>query len=291
MTLGDVMMVAGAFVKVQTALGWLSDNAINIADFFGSARRAGHLDLLFRATDEGTVETNVSIIESEDDRIVIENLCLSTADGQYLFEDAQVVVEPGDRVLIKGESGSGKSTLLRAIAGLWPWGSGIVRLPRDANVTFMPQKPYLPLGTLRNALLYTNSSETLTSERLNDVIVRCGLEHLVHRLDAEENWQQTLSGGEQQRIGFARAILSAPDILILDEPTSALDETTQMRIMELLRDEVPRATVLHVAHRVGLDAFHNREIQILRSEASPNTVAVRSIPLWRRALAIIQRLS
>jgi putative ATP-binding cassette transporter len=274
MSLGDVMLVAGAFMQVQTALGWLSDNAINVADWFGSARRVDGLqNLLDRMDAISANASGITLGESPDECLRIENLSISLSNGANLIEDASVQIAPGEKVLFKGESGSGKSTLIRAVAGLWPWGEGTILLPKGASIGFIPQRPYLPIGTLRDALLYPGGDADVSNEDLAAILRRCGLAHLARRLDAEDNWSSTLSGGEAQRIGFCRALLAKPDILILDEPTSALDEPSQLRMMELLDEELPRATILHVAHRPGLEAFHTREISIVRKDpAKPGSI-------------------
>jgi putative ATP-binding cassette transporter len=283
MSLGEVMLVAGAFIQVQTALGWLSDNAIYVADWFGSARRVAGLQDLFASLDAISAgAAGITIGDSPDDTLRIENLSISLADGRDLIEDASVAIAPGDRVLFKGESGSGKSTLIRAVAGLWPWGEGTILLPKNARIGFIPQRPYLPLGSLREALLYPGGDESVSDDMLKSILRRCGLAHLAERLDTEENWTQVLSGGEAQRIGFCRALLAKPDILILDEPTSALDEPSQLRMMELIDEELPAATILHVAHRPGLEQFHTREIAIVRKDPEkPGSIVNRPFSIVR----------
>ena len=283
MSLGDVMLVAGAFMQVQTALGWLSDNAINVADWFGSARRVDGLQALLDRMDAITADASgITIGESPDESLRIENLSISLSNGASLIEDASVQIAPGEKVLFKGESGSGKSTLIRAVAGLWPWGEGTILLPKGASIGFIPQRPYLPIGTLRDALLYPGGDANVSNEDLGAILRRCGLAHLARRLDTEDNWSSTLSGGEAQRIGFCRALLAKPDILILDEPTSALDEPSQLRMMELLDEELPHATILHVAHRPGLEAFHTREISIVRKDpGKPGSIVNKPSHLLR----------
>ena len=291
MSLGDVMLVAGAFMQVQTALGWLSDNAINVADWFGSARRVDGLqNLLDRMDAISANASGITIGESPDESLRIESLSISLSTGATLIEDASVQIAPGEKVLFKGESGSGKSTLIRAVAGLWPWGEGTILLPKGANIGFIPQRPYLPLGTLREALLYPGGDADVTDDQLAAILRRCGLAHLARRLDAEENWSASLSGGEAQRIGFCRALLAKPDILILDEPTSALDEPSQLRMMELLDEELPGATILHVAHRPGLEAFHTREISILRKDpARPGALVNKPTHMLRGFRRFVKR--
>ena len=232
----------------------------------------------------------ITIGESPDDTLRIENLSISLSDGRNLIEDASVAIAPGDKVLFKGESGSGKSTLIRAVAGLWPWGEGTILLPKGARIGFIPQRPYLPLGTLREALLYPGGDENVSDDMLKSILRRCGLAHLAERLDAQENWTQVLSGGEAQRIGFCRALLAKPDILILDEPTSALDEPSQLRMMELIDEELPGATILHVAHRPGLEQFHTREIAIVRKDPDkPGSIVNRPFSIVQGLRKLVRR--
>jgi len=268
MSLGSLMQAATAFVQVQIALNWLSDNAVRLADWFASSRRVSQLTLAIERLEEslGPLGDNegIEIGASPDGNIHLRELDIEQYDGTLMIEDAETVVKPGEKVLVKGDSGTGKSTLIRAMAGLWPWGSGKILKPENAEFAFMPQRPYFPLGTLRQALLYPYPDQKVADEKIHDALTRCGLEHLIPRLDEAENWSQVLSGGEQQRAAFARVMIRPPDILIMDEPTSSLDELSQFRMMEYMRDFLPETTVIHVGHRPGLEPFHNREIRLVR---------------------------
>ena len=175
------------------------------------------------------------------------------------------MIERGEKVLVKGESGSGKSTLIRAMAGLWPWGSGRILRPADAKVAFMPQHPYIPLGSLRHALVYPAAKTDHDDETIRTALKKCGLSHLIGQLDDEENWSRILSGGEQQRVAFARVLINPPDLIIMDEATSALDELSQARVMDFLNNELAAATVISVGHRPGLEAYHTGEISLVRT--------------------------
>ena len=158
----------------------------------------------------------------------LRDLNIALYDGKLMIDGAEAVVSPGEKVLVKGNSGSGKSTLIRAMAGLWPWGSGEILRPESADIAFMPQRPYFPLGTLRAALLYPFPEQKVADENIRDILMRCGLEHLIARIDETEQWSSVLSGGEQQRLAFARVLIHPPDILIMDEPTSWLRRTDQL---------------------------------------------------------------
>ena len=204
-----------------------------------------------------------------------------------MIDAPEVIVPKGQKVLVKGDSGTGKSTLIRAMAGLWPWGSGRILRPKDARVAFVPQRPYVPIGTLRRAILYPAVDRPVADKKIRQVLERCGLLHLGDRLDSEEPWDRILSGGEQQRLAFARLLLDPPDILIMDEATSALDELSQERMMQLLRDELAICTVLSVGHRPGLEVYHDREIVLVRAAGKLHATPLATQPgfiraLWRR---------
>ena len=282
-SLGDLMQAAAAFTQVQNALNWLSDNSLRLADWFASARRVAALDSAFTQLDslaEGPEGHAIDLAFSDDGALHLRGLSIAQHDGKVMLADAEVRIKPGEKVLVKGDSGTGKSTLIRAMAGLWPWGSGQILRPRDARIAFMPQRPYIPLGTLRHALDYPHDATPIEPGRTEAMLRACGLDHFIARLDEEENWSGILSGGEQQRLAFARVLLKRPDIIIMDEPTSALDELSQTRMMELLREEVPDAMVLHVAHRPGLDRFHDREIHLKREPGHPATVEETPSDIW-----------
>jgi len=211
---------------------------------------------------------------SPDNRVYLRQLSITLHDGKLMIDGAEVIVSPGEKVLVKGESGSGKSTLIHAMAGLWPWGSGEILRPEGAYIAFMPQRPYFPLGTLRSVLLYPYPEQQVADEKIREALTRCGLEHLIPRIDEEDTWSSLLSGGEQQRLAFARVLIHPPDILIMDEPTSSLDELSQFKMMEYMRDLLPDTMVIHAGHRPGLERFHDREIRFVR-EKRDEPVATR----------------
>jgi vitamin B12/bleomycin/antimicrobial peptide transport system ATP-binding/permease protein len=292
-SLGELMQVATAFTQVQVALNWLVDNAIRLAEWFASAQRVVELtDALQELEDtigvQGSADT-VVLGDSPDDAIHINNLCLTQHNGRLMIQDADTAVEPGEKVIVKGESGTGKSTLIRAMAGLWPWGSGEILRPTTAKIAFMPQRPYMPLGTLRHALLYPETELEAADDKLADALKRCGLSHLIPRLDEEDNWDGILSGGEKQRVAFARLLVNPPDIVIMDEATSALDEESQARMMEFLRTDLVDATVLSVTHRPGLEEFFEREINLVREGGAPARTYERRYPRLRRIWQRVRR--
>ena len=159
----------------------------------------------------------------------LQDLSVRLNDGTAVLDDTDVTIMPGERVLIAGESGTGKSTLVRAIAGLWPWGGGSIEVKKGAKMFLLPQRPYVPIGTLRRAATYPDAPESRSIEDVADAFKRVGLEHLIDKLDEEGPWDQTLSGGEKQRLAFARILLHNPDIVVLDEATAALDPKSQVQ--------------------------------------------------------------
>ena len=283
MSLGDLMQAAAAFIQVQLALNWLADNSMRLADWFASARRVAALDLFFDNLDElaiGAEEKMIDLAFSDDGALHLCGLSIAQHDGTLMLADTDAVIGRGEKVLVKGDSGAGKSTLIRAIAGLWPWGSGRILRPRDARIAYMPQQPYMPRGTLRDALDYPHDDAPPNPARIEKILAACGLAHLVSRLDEEQSWSDVLSGGEQQQLGFARVLLRPPDIIIMDEPTSALDDLSQTRLMELLSEEAPGSTIIHAARRNVDKRFYDREIQLKARSAS----RAQGVADFRRAL-------
>ncbi|OHV89520.1 ABC transporter ATP-binding protein/permease [Mesorhizobium sp. ORS 3428] len=270
MTLGEVMQAASAFAIVQGAFGWLVDNYPRLADWNASARRIASLmmslDGLERAERSdafGRIRhgrtTNGAILN-------LNNLSVSLNDGTGVVKETEVEIEPGERVLVAGESGTGKSTLVRAVAGLWPWGGGSVDFHTDRRLFMLPQRPYIPTGTLRRAVAYPAPAGHWRTRKINATLDKVGLDYLKDRLDEDAPWDQTLSGGEKQRLAFARLLLHCPDIVVLDEATSALDEKSQDKMMEMVIHELPKVTIISVAHRAELEAFHSRKITLERRE-------------------------
>jgi len=295
LSLGELMQVATAFLQVQAALNWLVENSIRIADWSASARRVVELHQAMEQLDTTigpTSEETIVLGESPDDSLRIENLSIRLSTGKLMIDAPEVIIPKGQKVLVKGESGTGKSTLIRAMAGLWPWGSGRILSPKGARVAFLPQRPYIPAGTLRRAILYPAVDRPQSDEQLHEVLERCGLRHLEDRLDSEEAWDRILSGGEQQRLAFARLLVDPPDIVIMDEATSALDELSQERMMQFMRNELAMCTVLSVGHRPGLEVYHDREIALVRApgelHATPRASSPSFAQAWLRWITSLQ---
>jgi putative ATP-binding cassette transporter len=227
-------------------------------------------------------ETQVSLTESDDGAIHLENLSIAHSNGRVVIADASVVINLGEKVLVVGESGSGKSTLIRALAGLWPWGSGTISVPRGKSIAFVPQKPYLPIGSLRTVALYPEAEKPVPDAVVVAALKRCGLSYLAKRLDDLDRWDQILSGGERQRIAFARLLIQRPDIIIMDEATSALDEDSQDSLLRLFDQELAHATLISVGHRPGLEDYHDRKITLEKRVAGAHLTSRRlGKSLWR----------
>ena len=264
MTLGSVMQTAAAFVQVQIALNWLVDNYQRIAEWLASANRVRGLWVALQNLDialEGDAN-RIVIAESPDNRLHIRSLSVARHDGRVMIDNADTVIEPGQKVLLTGASGTGKSTLIRALAGLWPWGAGSILLPASARMIFMPQRSYLRKGTLREVLVYPADNNPPDDEVLLQAMHRCGLRRMIPRLDDVEQWDKLLSGGEQQRVAFVRTLIQKPDLVIMDEATSALDTESQDAMMELFRNELSACTVISVGHRPELMEYHERTITL-----------------------------
>lgn len=262
MSLGQVMQAASAFMIVQSAFNWLVDNYPRLSDWTASARRVASLEVSLDALELAETGGVGRINRGEGGHAALQlrNLSVTLDDGTAVVNDAEVSIMPGEKVLVAGESGTGKSTLVRAIAGLWPWGEGDIEVRAGAKLFFLPQRPYVPIGTLRRAASYPDASESRSVQEITNAFKKVGLDHLTGRLEEEGPWDQTLSGGEKQRVAFARIFLHRPDIIVLDEATAALDPSSQQKLMELLSSELKEATVVSVGHRPELEAFHNRKI-------------------------------
>ena len=278
LTLGSVMQLAAAFTAVLAALNWFADNFIRLAEWSASANRVDELYNALDEMDDDNARTASIVIENTSTgHVQLNNLSISHRDGRVVIDDADITVLPGERVLLGGESGSGKSTLIRAIAGLWPWGEGRIILPASAKLAFVPQRPYIPLGTLRDALAYPVVGSILSDARALAVLKDVGLFYLAPKLDiAEERWDQTLSGGERQRVAFARLLLERPTVIIMDEATAALDIDSEFRLLTLLFEQLPEATIFSVGHRPGLQELHSRLLTLQRHATGGRISQTRS---------------
>ncbi len=294
MTLGQVMQAASAFAIVQSAFGWLVDNYPRLADWHTCARRVASLmmslDGLERA-EQSDALGRIQHGETEGDAMLsLNDLAVSLDDGTAVVKETQVTVEPGERVLVAGESGSGKSTLVRAIAGLWPCGDGSVNFHGDRRPFMLPQRPYIPSGTLRRAVAYPGAADSWPLDKIKAALDKVGLDYLNDRIEEEAPWDQTLSGGEKQRLAFARLLLHSPDTIVLDEATSALDEKSQDKMMEMIILELPQITIISVAHRAELEAFHSPQNYIGTAEGGAKLVSDIDLLQRKRKRNLLSRL-
>jgi len=268
MTLGGLMQVASAFGQVQSSLSFFVTAYTNIADWKAVLDRlAGFEASIDWARGLDQTAPRVELISDGGDALHVEDLAVSVPSGQEIVRVKDFSIELGERVLVTGPSGSGKTSLFRALGGVWPFGEGSIRIPKGANLLVLPQRPYLPLGTLRGALAYPGPENSFTPKEIDEVIDAVGLSDLRDELDVTSYWADKLSGGEQQRLSIARALLQKPDWLFLDEATSALDEPAESELYRLLLTRLPNAAIVSIGHRSSLIQFHDRFFE-LSPEAS-----------------------
>jgi putative ATP-binding cassette transporter len=259
--LGGLMQISSAFAQVQDSLSFIVNSYTAIAQYQSVVERlAGFSGRIDEIAAERAAARTIAI-ERGGHGVEVETLDLELPDGTPLRQDIALAASPGRPLLITGPSGTGKSTVLRAIAGLWPFGRGRIRVC-DGRALFLPQRPYLPLGTLGDALAYPRAGRELPRERLVEALHAVGLGHLVPHLDEDDNWAQRLSIGEQQRLAFARVLLIRPDIVFLDEATSALDEAAEMALYRMLREASWRPTIVSVGHHGTLKRFHETIVDL-----------------------------
>jgi putative ATP-binding cassette transporter len=263
--LGSVMQARIAYGEVSGALTWFVNAYQEIARWRAHIERLVTLLDEVAATRAELAQTERIQVERADaPELVIDDVRLARPDGQVLIEHADAVIHPGERVVVVGPTGSGKRTLLRAVAGIWRFGKGRIRIPKGARMLVLPERPYLPIGTLREAVTYPEPSDGYSDREIRDALERVGLAALAGRLDDSEHWQQHLSGGEQQRLGVARALLQRPDFLFLDEATSGLDDEESRRIYELLREQLPGTALISIAYRQALEKYHEKHWRLAR---------------------------
>jgi vitamin B12/bleomycin/antimicrobial peptide transport system ATP-binding/permease protein len=262
--LGELMQIASAFGRVQDALSWFVDSYGQLAEWKASvARVLTFTDSMRGATVEAARAEGIRTVHGCADEIALASVDITLPAGAPLLREVNAVIRHGERVLLAGPSGSGKSTIFRAIAGLWPHGAGEVRRPDSGDMLFLPQRPYLPIGSLRRAVAYPSDPASVGDTAIVAALRRCRLDKLVERLDEEQHWAQVLSPGEQQLVALARALLHAPRWLFLDEATSALDDATEEHVYRELGRELPYTTIVSIAHHPGVAAYHNRHLVLV----------------------------
>jgi putative ATP-binding cassette transporter len=263
LTLGEVTQLAGAFVQVQMAISWVVDNYNRIAECYASARRVLVLVDACDAVDAQLAalkDTSIDTAVSADGALNLNGVSVYDPAGRVLVNGAALAVASGQRIGISGNSSTGKTALVRVVAGLWPWGRGRLELPRNLQVMVVPQKPYMPLGTLRTALIYPFTDKSIGDDRLMEVMSRVGLGHLAHRLGDEDRWDHILGSGERQRIAAARVLLHAPDVIVIDDGLSALEAEAQRSLLDEIVAELPHAALVTLDQREREDGFHERRL-------------------------------
>jgi putative ATP-binding cassette transporter len=268
MQLGGMMQTASAFTSVQGALSFFISTYRTLAEWQAVVTRLDGFETGIEAAK--TLATAPDTVRSvaapgAAGAIRLDDVRLRLPDHRPLVETSGLDLRSGERTLLTGPSGSGKSTLLRAIAGIWPFGDGAIRIPEGASLMMLPQRPYFPVGSLATALTYPAEDGTFSPAELAEALTQVGLAPLAPRLSEDGHWNRTLSLGEQQRLGLARALLHKPQYLFLDEATASLDEPSEALLYRLMAEKLPQTTVISIGHRSTLDAFHQRRMTLERA--------------------------
>lgn len=265
-SLGGLMQIANCFGKVQDAMSYFVDVYASLAEWQSCAERLLSFDKHIAAIEKETEEKSGSLVREEThDRLRLTDVTISVPamdenkKTREIISSASCTIRSGEHVILKGPSGSGKSTLLRTLAGFWPYVKGHISMPAPSEMMFIPQKPYIPMGTSAEAASYP--LETADEEILSPLLVECGLSHLMEKTDTEADWSHILSLGEQQKLAFVRVFLRKPKWVFLDEATSAMDEETEEKMYRLLT-ALPGTTVISIGHRSTLDKWHDRVLRI-----------------------------
>lgn len=265
-SLGGLMQIANCFGKVQDAMSYFVDVYASLAEWQSCAERLLSFDKHIAAIEKETEEKSGSLVREEThDRLRLTDVTISVPAmdenkrTREIISSASCTIKSGEHVILKGPSGSGKSTLLRTLAGFWPYVKGHISMPAPSEIMFIPQKPYIPMGTSAEAASYP--LETADEEILSPLLVECGLSHLMEKTDTEADWSHILSLGEQQKLAFVRVFLRKPKWVFLDEATSAMDEETEEKMYRLLT-ALPGTTVISIGHRSTLDKWHDRVLRI-----------------------------
>ncbi len=278
--LGGLTQTASAFGHVQGSLSWFisaySGNSPSEVSLVRWRSIVERLTTFHRAivTARAASAQGLVCVDVDTDRVAAQDLMLTLPGGTPLLQHAELVLEPGRSVVVTGRSGSGKSTLFRALAGIWPFGSG--RVERPARALFLPQRPYIPLGTLRQVVCYPAEPSAYGQAEVERALEDAGLGSFAGKLDADSNWPQRLSGGEQQRVALARALLAKPDWLFLDEATASLDPESEAQLYRVIKQRLPGTTIVSIAHRPTIAALHDERLILRREEGRPGTLV--SVP-------------
>jgi putative ATP-binding cassette transporter len=289
LALGGLMQTVGAFNQLQDSLSFFVQSYKQIAEWCSVVERlAGFECALERVRIRAATDGGIQRVDGATAHVTVEGVDLHLPDGQPLIANVNLSLQRGDTVLLGGASGSGKSTLVRAIAGIWPFGDGEIRRSRNARVLFLPQKPYLPIGTLRQVVSYPMPTGGFNDATLREALTAVGLPEFAGRLNEAGHWALQLSPGEQQRIAFARALVQKPEWLFLDEATSAVDEPTEARLYRLVSERLDGTTVFSVGHRATLRPFHSRQLLVRANATGPSSIVeVTAVPEPGRGNGVI----
>ena len=257
---GVFQQIATAFLYTVSALKWFVTNYSTLAIFIAVIDRLYAFNNNYNRTQELTINSKIKIEEGDEDQIVIKHLDVELPTGKLRISANDVVIKHGEKVLVKGRTGAGKTTVFRVISGIWPFGEGEVILPKGKKVIVLPQKPYFPIGTLADAITYPEPSGTYSREDMVKALQLVGMADYAARLDEEGHWNMICSGGEQQRLAIARALLFKPDYMFFDEATASMDEPSEMELYTMLSEEAKDATIISIGHRSSLAQFHDRTL-------------------------------
>lgn len=260
--LGGMTQTAGAFARVEGTMSFFINAYSTLADYKAVVDRLTSFDGAIDKARTLGASSHLLVQPGTTPELRIADLSLGLPDGRRILTTDAMVLRPGETALLTGPSGSGKSTLFRAIAGIWPFGDGRIAIPQGASMMLLPQRPYIPIGTLKEAVTYPGVQGAYDEGTIAEALKAARLPQLVERLQEEGFWAQTLSLGEQQRLAIARALLAKPDWLLLDEATAALDEPTEAEIYRMLAERLPETTIVSIGHRSTLIAFHERRIDM-----------------------------